>query len=69
MQRFPVQSTNLKTVGYDPKTTTLEIEFQDGNVYQYFDVPETLHKELMQAASHGKFFSSQIKGSFRYAKL
>jgi hypothetical protein len=59
----------LKTVGYDTVTLTLEIEFDDGNVYQYFDVPEAIHTELISAPSQGKFFNSQIKGSYRYAKV
>jgi len=48
---------------------TLEIEFLTGSIYQYFDVPETVHQELMAASSHGKFFNANIKGVYRYAKL
>jgi hypothetical protein len=69
LNRVPAQSSNVKEVGYDGKTMTLEIEFNDGGVYQYFDVPETVHAQLMSAASQGKFFSSQIKGVYRYAKV
>jgi len=69
VQRVPVQSTNIKEVGHDPKSLTLEIEFQDGNLYQYFDVPQAVRAEFMQAASLGKFFSMQIKGQYRYAKV
>lgn len=69
MNRVPVQSSSLKTVGYDATTMTLEIEFNDGNVYQYFDVPAAVHTELMSTASQGKFFSTQIKGAFRYARV
>jgi hypothetical protein len=59
----------LREVGYDAKTMTLELAFNDGNVYQYFDVPEAVHTELMSSPSLGKFFSTQIKGSYRYAKV
>ena len=39
MKRAPVDSSSIATVGYDPASRTLEIEFRDGDVYQYFNVP------------------------------
>ena len=68
MIRAEIDSTNLKSVGYDVQTSTLEIEFASGTIYQYFDVPEAVHIEFMGAASKGQFFAAQIKGSYRYAK-
>lgn len=38
MDRTPVSSTNLKSVGYDAVNRVLEIEFHDGGIYQYFNV-------------------------------
>jgi KTSC domain len=69
MIRVQVQSSNIRAVGHDPQTLTLEIEFQNGNVYQYFDVPRAIHEELMKAPSHGEFVNRHIKGSYRYAKV
>jgi KTSC domain len=67
MERVPVDSEALRSVGY--KDGTLEIEFTNGSVYQYFDVPEHVHDELMRAGSHGELFSRQIRGHFRYARV
>ena len=64
-----VESSNLGRVRYHADTMTLEIEFKNGTIYQYFDVPETIYNELLIAASKGKFFHQQIKGSYRYAKV
>jgi KTSC domain len=69
VERHSVSSSTLRAVGYDRKTLTLEVEFLNGNIYQYFDVPEVVHEEFIRAASHGQFLSQQIKGHFRYAKL
>jgi hypothetical protein len=69
MNRIPVTSSNMKSVGYDIQSMTLEIEFTSGEVYQYFDVPEAVHSELMGSDSKGSFFSAQIKGNYRYARL
>jgi KTSC domain len=68
MHRTPVSSSNMKSVGYDAESMTLEIEFSGGTVYQYFDVPEAVHLELMNSDSKGTFFSAQIKGAYRYAR-
>ena len=35
MQRTPVDSTNLASVGYDADTKMLEVEFHGGSAYQY----------------------------------
>jgi hypothetical protein len=40
MERKAVESSNLASVGYDEHEEILEIEFQHGGVYQYFDVPK-----------------------------
>ena len=69
MNRIPVQSSNLASVGYDVTTITLEVEFKDGSVYQYYDVPEMTYQMLMSAASKGKFLNYQIKGAFRYSRM
>ena len=69
MKRIPVSSSNVASVGYDLKTQTLEVEFQNGNVYQYFDVTQDVYDGLMSAESKGKFLNAQIKGCYRYARV
>ena len=66
MERVPVESSTIENVGYTDGV--LEIEFKSGSVYQYFDVPERIHDELMRAASKGSFFNEIIRGHFRYAR-
>ncbi|GHV55041.1 KTSC domain-containing protein [Synergistales bacterium] len=62
MQRTPVQSNNLKSVGYDPALKLLEIEFlSDHSVWQYHGVPPELYARLMAAHSRGSFFSRNIR--------
>lgn len=46
MKRVPVSSINLSSVGYNKSNQVLEIEFNGGRVYQYFDVPKRIHQEL-----------------------
>lgn len=69
MIRKPVTSSNLKSVGYDPESAMLEIEFQDGSVYQYRGVPQNVHQALMAAASLGSFLHKHIRGKYSYHKV
>ncbi len=69
MERSPVSSSNIASIGYDPRSSTLEVEFNSGGVYQYYDVPEAVYNEFMSASSHGQYLNQIIKGSYRYAKV
>jgi hypothetical protein len=69
MDREPVISSNVVSVGYDPETLMLEVEFLDGALYQYFDVPETEANGLVGADSVGKYLNDNIKGRYRYARV
>lgn len=61
MTRKPVKSSNLKSVGYDPTSKTLEVEFQGGAVHQYAGVPPEKHAALMKAKSVGSHFHKHIR--------
>jgi hypothetical protein len=64
MERKPVESSQITSVGYDAKTKTLEVEFKaDGSVYRYALVPAVMYKSLMEAKSIGGYFSMMIKGN------
>ena len=69
MNRNHVESSNIESIGYDSKSQTLEIEFLNGSIYQYFDVPQHVFDELMSADSHGKYLAANIKGHYRYSKV
>lgn len=69
MERQKVESSNLASVGFDAKNEILEVEFKHGGVYQYFDVPENVFEELMNADSHGKYFSANIRNDYEYQKM
>jgi len=68
MQRTPVKSSNIRAVGYDAATQTLEVEFGSG-VYQYQGVPPEKHAKLMGAESVGKFIRAEIRGKFDSRKV
>ena len=69
MERKPVSSSNIASIGYDENSSTLEIEFLNNSIYQYFDVPQHIYQALMQADSHGHYLAQNIKGVYRYSKI
>lgn len=70
MERVPVDSSTLATVGYEANTRVLEIEFRNGRIYQYFGVPESIHNGLMISSSKGEYFNEHIKkAGYSYAKV
>ena len=68
MDRVPVSSSNLVSVGYEPASETLEVEFRHG-VYQYYNVPQIVYEQLMHAPSIGSFFSTNIRNAFAYSRV
>lgn len=69
MERVSVSSSNIEAVGYDSENTTLEVEFKNGSVYQYFDVPEHVHEAFIASSSVGEYLASNIKGVYRFSKV
>lgn len=66
MERISVQSSNLKSIGYDAGTDTLETEFKNGDIYQYTRVPEHVYASLMSANSKGSYFARAIRNNRDY---
>lgn len=68
MNREAVTSSTVESVGYDDESSTLEIAFHNGSIYQYFDVPRAVYDMMLQAESPGGFLHEQIRGMYRYAR-
>ena len=68
MNRTPVKSSNINSVGYDEVTKTMEVEFSSGIVYQYDSVGLAVYKDLISADSVGKYFNKNIKNSYSYKR-
>jgi hypothetical protein len=70
VDRQPVSSSSLASVGYDGTKNTLEIEFKHGSIYQYYDVPAEVHAGLINASSLGQYFHANIKNAgYRYRQI
>ena len=66
---FPLlknQSVAIKSFDYDEEKETLRVEFTNGSVYQYHDVPKTIYEELEKSPSKGQYFNGEIKDKFGF---
>ena len=69
MEKRRVVSSNVHSVGYDPNTHTLEVEFLSGGVYQYYGVSQNLYDQMMRASSKGQFLHAYIKNQYPYSRV
>ena len=68
MERQPVVSSDIASVGYDGASETLEVEFKATGVYRYFSVPQAVAEDFQHTPSPGKFFLQNIKGKYAWEK-
>ena len=68
-KKQPVESSNIASIGYDPSTGILEIEFVSGATYAYYDVPPQVHRSLMKATSPGTYFHKYVKGFYQCERI
>ena len=69
MQMIQVSSSNINSIGYDKNLEVLRIEFHEGNLYEYYNVPEIIHSSLMSSTSKGSYFHENIKGKYEYKEI
>lgn len=70
MKRIPVSSSQISSIGYKRTMQILEVEFNNGAVFQYFDVPERVYDGLMSASSIGSHFHRYVKNAgYSYSQV
>ena len=62
-------SSVLAGMAYDQHQAILRLEFRDGAVYQYFQVPRQTYRDLLQADSQGAYFNRYVRRVFPCARL
>lgn len=66
MGRMPVSSSRINSVGWE--NDTLEVEFKNGAIYQYYDFIESEYRMFLNAPSLGHEIS-RIDKSHRYRRI
>ena len=61
MERKKVNSSSIRSIGYEERSRTLEIEFTDGRITQYSGVAAEVHRRLMSAPSMVSYFRDNVE--------
>ncbi len=68
MELIPLSSTNLRAIGYDPDTMTMQIQFNNGSLYSYANIEPQTYEDMMASGNPGEYFATIIKPQrVRYA--
>ncbi len=62
--RVRVESSGIKSVGYSKRKHILELEFANGAVYRYINVPRSVHHDLMATESKARYYDQFIKRNY-----
>jgi hypothetical protein len=60
MERKRVNSSKIRSVGYDEKSQTLEVELSNGQVFQYVQVYPEVYRRFMAAPNPTSFYDDKI---------
>lgn len=67
--REVVQSSSVRSLGYERTKQALEIEFHGGRVYRYLRVPPEIWSAFKRAPSKGQFFKNFIRDHFETTRV
>jgi hypothetical protein len=63
-----VDSSHVKSVGYDAAQSHLQVTFKDGSSYDYAGVPPLIYDQFINAPSKGAFMREVLRTRFRSIK-
>lgn len=69
MERKRVNSSKLRSVGYEEQTRTLEVEMSNGQVFQYVGVYPEVYRRFMAAPNPTSFFDDKIAEEYTAKKV
>jgi hypothetical protein len=71
LQREPVDSSVIASMGYAPAKRILELEFRETrDIYDYFDVPPEEYASFRAAESKGTYLNQVFKlRGYRYMRV
>jgi hypothetical protein len=55
---------------HDGERNLLEVEFEDGRIYQYEGVPRAVYHDLLESDAPGSYLDARIKkGGYPYRRI
>lgn len=69
MDRKRLNSSKLRSAGYDERAQTLEIEFTNGQILQYLRVSHETWRRLMASPNAAAYFEDNIAEDYTSRRL
>ena len=69
MERKKVNSSNIRTVGYEASSQTLEVELSDGTIWEYSRVPSEVHRRFMAAPTMISYYRDNIEEDYSRRRI
>ena len=66
MLRLVVKSNAITSMGYDERNRVLEIEYKNGTVYRYREVPRHVWGELKRSDSMAAYVNANIRDKYDF---
>jgi hypothetical protein len=60
VEMFPVASSRITEMGYDPETATVYVRFTDGRSWCYMNVPQDVWDQFVASPSKGQFIKETL---------
>ena len=69
MNKQPIASSNIFEAGYDEKEQLMEVDFINGGIYRYTNVPKSVWEAFLAANTPGEYFYHFIRSSYPYYQI
>lgn len=69
MKMVKVESSMVRSIGYDARNNRMRVKFTDGSLYSYANVPEKVYNKLLDAESIGRFMREYVIGVYEASRI
>jgi hypothetical protein len=60
MDRRPVNSSYIRSIGYDRERAVLEIEYVNSTLFRYYQVPHRIYRDLMRTRNEEHYIRTYV---------
>lgn len=64
-----VDSSMIRSAGYNQDDKKLHVKFNDGHTYVFSDVPNSVYQDLLKSESAGGYFNNSVRGKYTHEKV
>lgn len=67
--RQKIDSSVITEIGYSKRRHWLELQFANGDIYRYVDVPPSVYRDLMAAESKAGYYADYIRSNYESIRV